>query len=119
MSEAVTKSRLDNLRVLKREIERTKERLDLLKKAPKSTKESERKIRFIENALKGYLKDAEDEAVKLIEYIERIPDPKTKEIFMLRYYDGIRSWQKIAFRAGDHDESYVRRLHNAYLKNNP
>lgn len=119
MKEAITKSRLDSLNVLKREAERTKERLEKLKKLPRSTTVHERKIQLIESALEDYLKDSEKEALTLIEYIEKIPDPKTKEIFMLRYYDGIRSWQKIAFLAGDHDESYVRRLHNAYIKNNP
>ena len=119
MNEAMTKSRLDSLRVLKREIVRTKERLDKLKALPKITKTDSERINLIENALKGYLHDAEEEALNLVKYIENIPDPKTKEIFMLRYFDGTRSWQKIAFSVGEHDESYVRRLHNAYLKSNP
>lgn len=119
MSEAITKSRLDSLRVLKREIERTKERLEKLKRLPCTEETHKNKIRLIEDALKGYLEESEREALTLIEYIEKIPDPKVKEIFMLRYYDGIRSWQKIAFRADEHDESYVRRLHNTYIKNNP
>ena len=33
----------------------------------------------------------------------------------LRYVDGVRSWQRIAFLAGEHDESYVRRKHDRYI----
>mgnify|MGYP004641125787 CR=1 FL=1 len=39
-----------------------------------------------------------------------------RELFMLRYVDGVRSWQRIAFLAGEHDESYVRRKHDWYIK---
>ena len=119
MKEAMTKSRLDSLRILKREITRTKERLDKLKSVQKITETHSEKITLVENALKGYLQDAEKEALELITYIENIQEPKIKEIFMLRYFDGVRSWQKIAFSTGEYDESYVRRLHNAYLKSHP
>lgn len=62
-----------------------------------------------------YLRAAEAEEALLIRYIEEIPDSDVRELFMLRYVDGVRSWQRIAFLAGEHDESYVRRKHDRYI----
>ena len=67
-------------------------------------------------ALEKYLADAENEAKLLLDYINSIEDFSVKEIFMLRYYDGVRPWQKVAFMAGEYDESYVRRKHNKQLR---
>ena len=67
------------------------------------------------DALMDYLRAAEAEEALLIRYIEEIPDSDVRELFMLRYVDGVRSWQRIAFLAGEHDESYVRRKHDRYI----
>lgn len=56
---------------------------------------------------------------KEIEYfVHNIPDSITRRIFTYRYIDGKvkPSWQWIAFKIGEHDESYPRRKHNKYLK---
>ena len=52
---------------------------------------------------------------RLIRYISGIKDSLTRQIFELRYIDGL-TWQQIAFEVGEHDETYVRRKHNYYLK---
>ena len=120
MSEVMTRQRLSAYRILNREISRTEERLARFKASPRGETESQKKkIKLIEDALKDYLADSRAEAAELLRYIESIEDPFTKEIFMLRYYDGIRSWQKISFLVDEFDESSVRRIHNAYLKAHP
>lgn len=59
--------------------------------------------------------DCMEELARLYEFIDDIPDSLTRQIFMLRYIDGL-SWQQIAFRVGEGDEQYPRRVHNRYLK---
>lgn len=59
--------------------------------------------------------DCMEELARLYEFIDDIPDSLTRQIFMLRYIDGL-SWQQIAFRIGEGDEQYPRRVHNRYLK---
>ena len=103
----MTKERLSNLSVLRREITRTKKRLAKLPHSPNSAEHRAK--------LEQYLSKAEKEAALLLNYINSIEDFSVKEIFMLRYYDGVRSWQRIAFMVGEHDESYVRRKHNKHL----
>lgn len=116
MSEKMTKERLKKLSSLNREIERTQKRLDAYANQQNKGKRSKTAISTAESALEKYRAEAKAEAAELMNYIESIPDAHLREIFMLRYYDGIRSWQRIAFLAGDHDESYVRRMHDRYLR---
>lgn len=52
---------------------------------------------------------------RIYRYIAGLPDPQIRLIFSLRYLDCL-SWQKIAWRMGESDESYPRRKHNLYLK---
>ena len=119
IKKAVTKERLEKLCGLKREIARTKLRIARLEN--ELTRENIEADLYAEtkrtrDALRAYLISAQKEETHLIEYINSIPDSDIRELFMLRYVDGIRSWQRIAFLAGEHDESFVRRRHNAYLR---
>lgn len=119
IKKAVTKERLEKLCGLKREIARTKRRIARLEN--ELTRENIEADLYAEtkrtrDALRAYLIGAQKEETHLIEYINSIPDSDIRELFMLRYVDGIRSWQRIAFLAGEHDESFVRRRHNAYLR---
>lgn len=52
---------------------------------------------------------------RLNRYIEGVEESQTREIFRLRYINGL-SWQQVAFSIGEYDESYPRRIHNNYLK---
>ncbi len=119
MKKAVTKERLEKLCGLKREIARTRRRIARLEN--RLTRENIEadlyaEIKRTRDTLRAYLIGAQKEETHLIEYINSIPDSDIRELFMLRYVDGIRSWQRIAFLAGEHDESFVRRRHNAYLR---
>ena len=118
MSMADIKERLGALPALRREVTRTKRRLALLRERQKQSQGEEMDLAFImtEAALRRYLTEAQEEEAALLRYIHSIEDASTRELFMLRYYDGIRSWQRIAFLAGEHDESYVRRKVNAEIR---
>ena len=113
----MTKERLSKLSVLKRETERTKRRIAELKHQASDNRQSKQAMKAAEKSLEKYLDESANESAALLEYIEGIEDCALREIFMLRYYDGVRSWQKIAFMVGEYEESYVRRKHDRYLKN--
>ena len=116
------KARLKRLAGLRREITRTKQRIAVaerrLSQAADDAEAAALRAALCEkrDALMQYLHAAEAEETLLIRYIESIPDSDVRELFMLRYVDGVRSWQRIAFLAGEHDESYVRRKHDRYIK---
>lgn len=56
-----------------------------------------------------------EELGRLYEFIDSIPDSRLRRIFSFRYIDGL-SWLQVAFKIGEHDEQYPRRLHNRYVK---
>ena len=112
----MTKEQLSKLTSLRREVTRTKKRLAELKRKASTNSQSITAMQAAENALKNYLDETLKESAALLEYIESINDGSIREIFMLRYYDGIRPWQKIAFMVGEYDESYVRKKHDSFLK---
>ena len=115
------KARLKRLVGLRREITRTRQRIaaaeNRLKQAADDAEAAALRALLADkrDALMDYLRAAEAEEALLIRYIEEIPDSDVRELFMLRYVDGVRSWQRIAFLAGEHDESYVRRKHDRYI----
>ena len=115
------KARLKRLVGLRREITRTRQRIaaaeNRLKQAADDAETAVLRALLADkrDALMDYLRAAEAEEALLIRYIEEIPDSDVRELFMLRYVDGVRSWQRIAFLAGEHDESYVRRKHDRYI----
>lgn len=51
-------------------------------------------------------------------FIDSISDSLTRRIFEYRYLFGnkIMSWQRIAFKIGENDEQYPRRIHNNFLQ---
>ncbi len=116
MSTPVTKARLEALPALKREITRTKARLKRLyaHAAECGAYECAAPIAAERTALEGYLARAREEVQVLLGYIDAIADPAVREIFMLRYYDGVRPWQKVAQEIGEYDESYVRKRVRRY-----
>ena len=118
MSAPMDETRLRCLRTLRREISRTKVRMAKLEKRCGDERDEEllQELEKTREALTHYLRAAQKEETALIAYIDGIEDAAMREIFMLRYVDGVRSWQKIAFLAGEYDESYVRRKHAAFLK---
>ena len=116
----MTAEKLLSLRSVRREITRTKRRMaDMERQAEKADDELLLTAIAAERALlDGYLLKLKREEAELLEFVNSIDDAHLREIFMLRYFDGVKTWQRIAFLAGEHDESYVRRKHNTYLKKN-
>lgn len=119
MSECFTKERLAALQVLRREITRTKRRLAELRVQAEEGKEIPDYNLLLakkrEN-LQQYLCKMQSEEAELLNYIQSIEDATTREIFMLRYYDGVRTWQQVAFLIGEYEESFVRKRVRAELK---
>lgn len=54
-------------------------------------------------------------ALEIEEFINTIPDSKTRRVFTLRYIDGL-NWMPIARKTGGYDESYARKIHDRYLE---
>lgn len=52
---------------------------------------------------------------RLNRYIEGIEDSQTREIFRLRYINGL-SWLQVAFSIGEYDEQIPRKKHDRFLK---
>lgn len=68
------------------------------------------------NRLKKQRLRCREERQKISDFIESIADSELRRIFRYRYFDGL-SWQAVAMKIGEHDESYPRRKHNKFLKN--
>ncbi len=119
MSNRFTEERLSELHILRREITRTKRRLAELRARAaegKEIPEFDLALAKTRENLQRYLLQMQTEEAELLDYIQSIEDPTTREIFMLRYYDGVRTWQKVAFLIGEYDESFVRKRAKAELK---
>lgn len=59
----------------------------------------------------------EEMKIEIEEFIDTIPDSRTRRVFQYRYIDEL-PWQQIAFKIGKHDESYPRKMiHDKYLEN--
>lgn len=125
----MTAERLRQYRSLKVEIEELAEQIHMLESSD-IVQGSDREFPYIKHNFKvetaecdhtrellrkelGLLK-AEYHALN--EFINNIADSETRRIFRYRYIEGW-TFQKIAFRMNETDESYPRRKHNKYLKN--
>ena len=58
--------------------------------------------------------DCMEELGRLYAFIDDLPDSRLRRIFSFRYIDGL-TWQQVAFRIGEFDEQYPRKIHNRYL----
>ena len=115
----MTAEKLLNLPSIRREITRTKRRIADISRQIKDAggDMTLQGVLTAERALlDGYILRLRSEEAELVGFVNSIDDPHMREIFMLRYFDGVKTWQRVAFLSGEHDESYVRRKHNAYLK---
>lgn len=52
---------------------------------------------------------------ELYDFIDGVEDSRMRLILTCRYIDG-DSWQRVAFRIGETDEQYPRRLHRRFLE---
>lgn len=59
----------------------------------------------------------EEIKLQIEEFINTIPDSRTRRVFSLRYIDGL-NWLQIARKIERYDESYPRKvIHDKYLEN--
>ena len=56
-----------------------------------------------------------EELGRLYAFIDALPESRLRRIFALRYIDGL-TWLQVAFRIGETDEQYPRRVHNAWIR---
>lgn len=116
--------RLSQLRDMRREVDELSQRLARLElaqrgriQAPGLAQRASEQIDSVRARMDARRADCMAELGWLYDYIDGIPDSRLRRIFMFRYIDGL-SWQQVAFRIGEHDEQYPRRLHNRYVKGN-
>lgn len=124
----MTAERLRQYKSIKAEIEELAEQIQMLESSD-IVQGSDREFPYIKHNFKvetaecdrtrellrkelGLLKS---EYHALNEFINNIADSETRRIFRYRYIEGW-TFQKIAFRMNETDESYPRRKHNKYLK---
>ena len=125
----MTPERLKQYRSLKAEIEELAEQIQMLESSD-IVQGSDKEFPYIKHnfkvetaecdrtreLLRKELQLLKTEYRKLNEFINNIADSEIRRIFRYRYIEGW-TFQKIAFRMNETDESYPRRKHNKYLKN--
>lgn len=120
----MTKNELSQLYYLNREIEQISRRLASLKYRAKFIKSYsngkydgaiENEIEKLTDVLLKQQKKCFCEQRRLENFINKIESSEMRIILSYRYINGL-SWQQVAFSVGEHDESYVRKKHDAYLK---
>lgn len=78
-------------------------------------KEMLQEIKNLEEFLLERQKQSIEEQKKIEEFIKGIPSPSMRNIFGYRYINHL-TWQQIAFKVGEYDESGVRKKHDNFLK---
>ena len=125
----MTPERLKQYKSIKAEIEELAEQIQMLESSD-IVQGSDREFPYIKHNMKVETAECDrtrellrkelqllkTEYRKLNEFINNIADSEIRRIFRYRYIEGW-TFQKIAFRMNETDESYPRRKHNKYLKN--
>ncbi len=76
----------------------------------------EQKLERLNNILSKRKDKCKELALEIEEFINSIPDSRTRRVFTLRYIDGL-NWLQIATRIERYDESYPRKMiHDKYLE---
>ena len=99
-------------RLLKRRYAEWKRRLDA---CGGSDPELLERVRQISECLERQQLRVLDEQLRIERLVEQIPDSLLRQIFTLRYLEGL-SWQAIAQQVGGASEDSLRIMHERYLK---
>ncbi len=99
-------------RLLKRRCAEWKRRLDA---CGDSDPELLERARQISECLERQQLRVLDEQLRIERLVEQIPDSLLRQIFTLRYLEGL-SWQAIAQQVGGANEDSLRIMHERYLK---
>lgn len=118
----MTKNELTQLYFLNREIESIKKRIADIRYKVKIIKnftydqniDFNNELTLLTNILIDRQKKCLEEQVRLENFINNVESSEMRIILAYRYVNGL-SWQQVAFSIGEHDESYVRKKHNAFL----
>lgn len=118
----MTKNELTQLYFLNREIESIKKRIADIRYKVKIVKnfthdqnvDFNNELTLLTNILIDRQKKCLEEQVRLENFINNVESSEMRIILAYRYVNGL-SWQQVAFSIGEHDESYVRKKHNAFL----
>ena len=120
----MTKNELSQLYYLNREVEEISKRMATLRYRAKFIKTHtdgkasgalEKEAEKLADVLAEQQKRCFCEQRRLEKFISEVKSSEMRIILAIRYING-RSWQQVAFSVGEHDESYVRKKHDAYLK---
>lgn len=75
----------------------------------------ELRLKLLSKTLKDRLEKCEDLKLQIEQFINSIPDSRTRRVFQYRYIDNME-WLPIAYRIGGYEESYPRKIHERYLE---
>ena len=122
MQEKEMVRRLFQLRDMRREVDELSQRLAKLELAqhgrilaPGPAARAAAALNDVRSRMDARRADCMAELGRLYAFIDDIPDSRLRRIFTFRYIAGL-TWQQIAFKIGEHDEQYPRRLHNRYVR---
>lgn len=74
-----------------------------------------KKSKRIRQAIERRKNRCVDEYEKLNDFIDTVPDSRIRQMFTLYYVNGL-TWQQVANKIGETDESYPRRKCDQFLK---
>lgn len=128
----MTKNELSQLYYLDQEIEQQKRRLHKLEEAAANCSQTitgmphipgvsdkvgryATEIADLKSLIEKNIKKSIAEEYRLEQYIQTIPDCEMRQIIRLRFVEH-KSWTKVAFSIGHHDEQYPRKKFNKFLK---
>lgn len=77
--------------------------------------ELSRKLDRINKRISNKARELIQLRAEAIDYIMAIPDSQVRQIFSMRYIDGL-TWENISKMFGSCDEAYARKIHDRYLK---
>ena len=76
----------------------------------------EQQIEKLSNILFKRRAKCKEMALEIEEFINTIPNSKTRRIFSLKYGERL-NWIQISRMTGGYEESYARKIHDRYLEN--
>lgn len=74
------------------------------------------RVSKIKKLLDNRKNKCEDMKLQIEEFINTIPDSRTRRVFQYRYIDRLE-WLPISRKLGKYDESFARKIHDRYLSN--
>jgi len=123
MTEKELVGRLSQLRDMRREVDELSQRIAQIELAARGRicapgPAQARALAGLEDArsrMEARRLSCMEELGCLYAFIDDLPDSRLRRIFAFRYIDGL-TWLQVAFRIGETDEQYPRRVHNKAVR---